>query len=193
MSKTLIIPGLEGSPAPHWQNWWASIDPSARMVEQADWSRPQPESWETEIAGAILQHPGSILVGHSLGAVAIVRILTRWPQLNVAGALLVAPAEPSRDPRIARFGPIIEAPLRVPTTVVASRNDPWMSFTRASKLAKVWGSAMVDMGFAGHINVDSGFGPWQNGLTLRDELRDQREMQLMQTAPPLYQRLGWAF
>ena len=46
------------------------------MVEQLDWANPTPEAWETEVAGAILRHPGCILVGHSLGAVTAARILT---------------------------------------------------------------------------------------------------------------------
>lgn len=193
MSKTLIIPGLDGSPAPHWQHWWAMTDPTARMVDQADWSKPQPEAWEAEIAGAVLQHPGAILVGHSVGTIAIARLLDRWPQLDVGGVLLVAPAEPVHDDRIARFAPIPERPLRVPATVVASRNDPWMTFTRASKLAKAWGADLVDLGFAGHINVDSGFGPWQRGLALRDSLRERRSFTPTPTLAPLYQRRGWAF
>ena len=88
MTKTLIVHGLDGSPDPHWQQWWAATDPTALIVEQQDWARPTPEAWKAELAGAILQHPDCILVGHSLGAILAARILTRWPQLKVAAALL---------------------------------------------------------------------------------------------------------
>ena len=27
MSKTLIVPDLDASPAPQWQDWWARTDP----------------------------------------------------------------------------------------------------------------------------------------------------------------------
>jgi predicted alpha/beta hydrolase family esterase len=171
MAKTLIIPGLDGSPPPHWQHWWSMSDPAALIVEQSDWSLPRPEAWEAEVAGAILLHPGAILVGHSLGAVLIARLLTKWPQLQVAGALLVAPAEPACSPRLSAFAPIPERPLGVPARVVASRNDPWMSFGRASQLAQSWMVPLIDLGFAGHINVASGYGPWHGGLRLRDEIR----------------------
>jgi Serine hydrolase len=40
MTKTLIVPGLDGSPAPHWQHWWAATDPGALMVDLSDPSRP---------------------------------------------------------------------------------------------------------------------------------------------------------
>lgn len=170
MARTLILPGLDGSPAPHWQAWWAATDPQALVVEQHDWARPTPEAWEAEVAGAILNHPDCILVAHSLGAVTAARILTRWPQLQVAAALLVAPAEPAASTRLAAFAPIPERPLGVPSMVVASRNDPWMGFDRAAHLARAWQADLHDHGHAGHINVASGFGPWPLGLRLRDAL-----------------------
>jgi predicted alpha/beta hydrolase family esterase len=170
MTKTLIIPGLDGSPAPHWQDWWAATDPSAIMVDLSDPHRPIPAVWETEVAGMILRHPDCILVGHSLGAVLVARLLARWPQLQVRAALLVAPAEPANSTRISAFAPIPEHPMDVPSIVVASRNDPWMSFARTDSLASAWGSDLVDLGFAGHINVASGYGPWQGGIDLRDRM-----------------------
>ncbi len=170
MIKTLILPGLDGSPAPHWQHWWAARDPAALMVEQADWSFPTPEAWEAEAARAILSHPGAVLVGHSLGAVLIARLLTRWPQLKVSAALLVAPADPGTSRRLERFGPLPRQSLGVPATVVASRNDPWMPFSQAEALASQWQADVVDLGFAGHVNVASGFGPWPGALSLRDAL-----------------------
>ena len=170
MTKTLILPGLDGSPAPHWQHWWAATEPNAMIVEQHDWSRPTSEAWETEVAGAILHHPGCVLVGHSLGAILAARILTRWPQLKVSAALLVAPADPAVSRRLAAFAGIPDQPLGVPATVVASRNDPWMSFSQSAALAEAWRADLVDLGFAGHINVASGFGPWPAALALRDDL-----------------------
>ncbi len=170
MTKTLIVPGLDGSPAPHWQHWWAATDPRALMVDLSDPSRPVPALWEVELASMILQHPGAILVGHSLGAVLIARLLAGWPHLRVRAALLVAPAETEGNDRIGHFGPIPETALDIPTLVVASRNDPWMSFPRAAGLARAWGSELVDLGQSGHINVASGYGPWPEAKRLRDRL-----------------------
>lgn len=170
MINTLIVPGLDGSPAPHWQHHWAASDPHALMVELSDPHRPVAAAWEIELASMILQHPDCVLVGHSLGAVLIARLLTQWPHLRVAGALLVAPAETAGGDRIGHFGPIPELPLDLPATVVASRNDPWMSFPRAAQLARAWDAGLVDLGFAGHVNVASGYGPWPEGRRLRDAL-----------------------
>lgn len=168
MIRTLLIPGLDGSAAPHWQHWWQATDPTAKIVEQISWSKPTPEAWLTEIAGAALCHPNSVLVGHSLGAVAIARLLTTWPQIKVAGALLVAPAEPSRSPRISAFGPIPDRPLPVRAVAAISRNDPWIDHAQARRLAAGWHADVVDMGHAGHINAEAGFGPWPEGKALRD-------------------------
>ena len=170
MTKTLIVPGLDGSPAPHWQHWWAATDPRALMVDLSDAARPMPRTWEAELASMILHHPDSVLVGHSLGAVLIARLLTTWPHLRVRAALLVAPAETAGSDRIGHFGPIPERRLDIPTLVAASRNDPWMGFSRARGLAAAWGSRFVDLGAAGHVNVASGFGPWPRGKMLRDGL-----------------------
>lgn len=170
MTKTLIVPGLDGSPAPHWQHWWALSDPHAITVDLSYPEQPKLQLWETELAGMVLRHPDSILVGHSLGTVLIARLLANWPHLRVRGALLVAPAETSCNPRIAHFGPIPQVRFDIPATVVASRNDPWMSFSRARNLSEAWGAELVDLGFAGHINVAAGYGPWPAAKQLRDDL-----------------------
>ncbi|MCB6179960.1 alpha/beta hydrolase [Rhodobacter sp. Har01] len=177
MTKTLIVPGLDGSPAPHWQHWLAATDPRALTVDLSDPGRPNPVVWEAELAAMVLIHPGSVLVGHSLGAVLIARLLVRWPQAKVRAALLVAPAETRGNDRVGHFGPIPERTLDVPAFVVGSRNDPWMTLDRTRALAHAWGAGLVDLGRAGHINVASGFGPWPLGKSLRDDL-------MLRTLPP---------
>ena len=170
MTRTLLIPGIDGSPDPHWQDWWQKNDPMALTVHQDDWSNPTPEAWEAEVAGAVLQHPGAILVAHSLGCLVVARLLSSWPHLNIAGALLVAPVDPDRHTRLRRFRNTPRSEFPVPTTVVASQNDPLLPFDAAIELADDWGASLVDLGQAGHINVASGFGPWAGGMALRDKL-----------------------
>ena len=161
------------------------------MVDLPDPSRPMPALWEVELASMVLRHPDSILVGHSLGAVLITRLLARWPQLRVRAALLVAPAETSGHDRIGHFGEIPELPLDIAATVVASRNDPWMSFARASGLAKSWGADVVDLGLSGHINVASGYGPWPEAKRLRDALA-QRTTLHPGLRPAQHSQRAWA-
>ena len=178
MTKTLIVPGLDGSPSPHWQDWWARTDPNAMLLDMGDTTRPVREVWEATLAVHVMTHPDSILVGHSLGAVTIAHLLARWPGLRVRAALLVAPADPlsavalSSD-RIRRFGALPRERFDVPTLVVASRNDPWMSFETSRSLAESWGAELYDLGHAGHVNAASGFGPWPAGKRMRDALLAQ--------------------
>ncbi len=192
MTKTLIIHGLDGSPAPHWQHWWAASEHDAILVDLPSPAKPDPRLWEIELAGTVLRHPGAILVGHSLGAVLIARVLAKWPQLNIRAALLVAPAETEGATRIGHFGPIPTPRFDVPATLVASRNDPWMSYSRARSLAASFGAGFFDMGFAGHINVASGFGPWQQGRALRDDLLAQSAPAPLSPNLPLSQWQGVA-
>ncbi|MFD2174918.1 RBBP9/YdeN family alpha/beta hydrolase [Rhodobacter lacus] len=177
MIKTLLVPGLDGSPAPHWQDWWAATDPTALMVDLPDPAHPVPEAWEAELAGMVLQHPGAVLVGHSLGAVLIARLIAKWPQIEVSAALLVAPADTRGARRIGHFDTPDRHPLPVPTTLVASRNDPWMRYERTAELAAAWGANLVDLGAVGHINLAAGFGPWPLGKALRDQLLARKPRQ----------------
>lgn len=170
MTTTLIVPGLDSSPAPHWQHWWARTDPDAVMVEFADPHRPTPELWGATLAGMILRHPDSILVGHSLGAILIARMLARWPGLRISAAMLVAPADPANSDRLTRFQPIPQQRFDIPAVVVASHDDPWMSFGQAAQLAASWDAELLDLGHAGHVNVAAGFGPWPGGKIIRDRL-----------------------
>ncbi|MDR3372084.1 MAG: alpha/beta hydrolase, partial [Ancalomicrobiaceae bacterium] len=48
--------------------------------------------------------------------------------------------------------------------VAASRNDPIMRFDRAEHWCRIWKADLVDVGDAGHINAEAGFGPWPHGL-----------------------------
>lgn len=182
MRRTLIVPGLDASPAPHWQHWLAVHDPLALTVELSDPACPDPARWEEELAATVIHHPGAVLVCHSLGAVLTVKLLEQWPELPVGGLVLVAPADTLEHDRIAHFGAIPELALPVPSLVAASRNDPWMGFDRSRHLAEQWGSGFIDMGYAGHINTAAGFGPWAGVLSLRDRMRRAADRQFQRLA-----------
>jgi len=170
MTTTLIIPGYKGSEAGHWQRQWLLDDARAKMVEQEDWENPVLADWLHVLEAHLAEHPGSILVAHSLGCVPVSHLAGRPSAAHVAGALLVAPADSERmarqDAKFASFAPLPRRELSFPSIVVASRNDEFMSFAKAEALANVWGSGFVDLGHAGHINPASGFGHWPEGMIL---------------------------
>lgn len=180
MIETLIVPGLNGSPEGHWQRHWAHRDASSELVEQEEWSKPRLTDWLHTLEARIeASAPGVILVAHSLGC-ALVGILAGRPAAShVSGALLVAPADlgslAELHPTIREFAAAQAAArdevLPFASILVASRNDPFMPYAGAARLAARWGSALVDLGEAGHVNIASGYGPWDDARTIADGLR----------------------
>jgi predicted alpha/beta hydrolase family esterase len=53
---------------------------------------------------------------------------------------------------------------------IASTNDPFATLERAKAFAAAWGSELVILESAGHINAASGYGPWPQGEGLLDQL-----------------------
>ena len=111
-----------------------------------------------------------VLVAHSLGC-----ILTAWWAAHsrnthkVQGALLVAPGDvesPEVAPLLPGWSPIARQPLPFAATLVASRNDPYCHWDRATALASAWGAQLHDAGERGHLNAESGLGDWPEGLAL---------------------------
>jgi len=170
-SPTLIIvPGWRDSGRGHWQSLWADSLTHAVRVQQDDWISPTRSAWVRSIAHTVLAQDGPVvLVGHSLGCIAITHlppeVVTR-----VQGALLVAPADPERRAPLVDFAPVPYQPLPYRSVLVASSNDPYCSVRTAGAYARSWGSEFVRLQNAGHINVESGFGDWPLGLALLQSL-----------------------
>jgi predicted alpha/beta hydrolase family esterase len=60
--------------------------------------------------------------------------------------------------------------LPFPSLVVGSLNDPYMTVTELERHVLAWESDLTTIGFAGHINVASGFGRWTEGYGLFERL-----------------------
>ena len=167
-TTVIIVPGLGDSGPDHWQTRWGQAHPGYRRVRQRDWHQPQVEEWVEALDREIRRAPSMpILVGHSLGCITI----AEWAQrcwTDIGGALLVAPADVDQHPF---FNTVPLWPLPFPSILVASENDPHLELERARWFARHWGSRLVNLGQAGHINVESGFCPWPEGETLLRELR----------------------
>jgi uncharacterized protein len=163
----LIVPGLGGSGPDHWQTHLEHAFPGASRVAQDDWNRPLLACWVDRLVAAVEDRPGSLVVAHSLGCPLVAHAAVRRPDLPIAAALLVAPADvdsTEHTPRhIRSFAPIPLRRLPFDAVVVASTNDPYMAFERARSVAAAWGADLVDAGASGHINVASGFGRWPAG------------------------------
>ena len=165
----LIVPGLGGSGPDHWQTRWEQKLSTARRVHQSDWHQPKLAHWTEALTKAVAdaQRP-VVLIGHSLGVHAIAHAARHFDPGKVRGAFLVTPPStrnlaslPGVD---AAFGDIDHQPLPFPSVLVASRNDPFGSLADSETLAKLWAAQLIDAGDSGHINADSGHGPWPEGL-----------------------------
>lgn len=187
MIRTLIIPGYRGSEAGHWQRLWAEDHPASDIVEQEDFSRPDFAEWLHVLEARLAAAPGAVLVAHSLGCALVAHLATRPAAAHVGGALLVAPADVDAlacdVSDFSTFAPLPRAALPFPSILVASRNDPFMRYERAEALAHAWGSGLVDLGRAGHINVASGFGPWPEGVILAEALRGRQAAAALPVVP----------
>ena len=179
--RLVIVPGLGDSGPQHWQTLWERKYGAAR-VKQDNPEAPTPEGWSARVQEVVEATPGElVLVGHSMGAQTIVQ----WARLHgghssgawerVRGALLVSPTDANdaavqaEYPNTSPMSPVLMQPLPFPALVVASENDPYLTFGRAGEMAEAWGAELISAGEAGHINVASGHGEWEEGEVLLSE------------------------
>lgn len=174
MQHYIIVPGLGNSGPNHWQSIWQKELPNALRVEQANWDRPVCDDWVRHLAQSLegKELSQTILIGHSLGCIAIVHWAHRYRQ-KVKGAFLVAPADierPAHDFLGEGFTPVPLMPLPFRSKMIVSTNDPWLSVGQANVYANGWESELHWIGEAGHINGDAGYGPWPEGKALLQEI-----------------------
>ncbi len=174
MTTTLIIPGLYSSGPDHWQTWFEEQLPGTVRVIQSDWTKPTcPNGPAASAATSRKIRVVTSSSAHSFGVLAAVHaaVGTRRPDRR---ALLVAPADPDK------FN--VTASSTRSTAVSGCRR---CQFQRSldgplvrGELADRWGADFVNLGEAGHINADSGFGavarrPWRCWIALRRKRAEQ--------------------
>lgn len=166
--RLLTVPGYHGSGPDHWQTWLESRLASCQRVRGIDWDKPVLHNWASAIMAQIDERPQPVLlIAHSFGCLAAV-IAAERRQQQVAGLILVAPADPERFGLFGHKQPgaghsiaaCLPATLDVPGLLVASQNDPWMSFRHAWAWSRRWRLTFVDAGQSGHLNAESGHGRW---------------------------------
>ncbi len=166
-AEILVVSGWSDSGPQHWQSRWQAKLSTARRVTQRDFAKPIRAEWEEKIAREILDSARpAVILAHSLGVIATLHADQRVGD-RIAGAFLVAPPSeavirelPSVD---SAFLPAPRARLPFPAAVVGSSDDPYADLLFARHLAQDIGAEFIDAGASGHINVDSGHGPWPEG------------------------------
>ncbi|PWC10148.1 alpha/beta hydrolase [Brenneria roseae subsp. americana] len=157
----ILVPGLRDSDEEHWQSHWEKRFPDWQRIRQREWYQADLDRWVLAIRRELANcmRP-AVLIGHSFGALASCYVVQQGME-GIAGVMMVAPAEPMRFEIEER---IQATRLSVPSLTFASHNDPLMTFSRAQRWSDEWGSELVDVGEAGHINAEAGFGRWEYGL-----------------------------
>lgn len=168
-AELLILPGLGGGTRQHWYARWEAKLPTARRIDPADADQPDRAAWTAALVDAVAAAKRPVvLIAHSLGTTLAVHAAAETGLPGVAGAFLVGVPDVEREgvpAEVKPFAPLPLGPLPFPSMVVASRTDPWCDYDRAEDLAASWGSLLIDAGDAGHLNDESGHGPWPEGLT----------------------------
>ncbi|MCH2225222.1 MAG: alpha/beta hydrolase [Crocinitomicaceae bacterium] len=165
------IPGLRNSGESHWQSYFERTYPlECKRILQENWKAPDCQTWIDKIEMELASEDYSelILIGHSIGCIAIVKWFEKYQHI-IKGALLVAPSdsENKQYPNyITGFSPIPLKELPFKTIVVASTNDHVSSFDRSKLFASQWGSELITLQNAGHIEDQSGYTNWDYGWEL---------------------------
>lgn len=171
----LVLPGLSNSGVDHWQSSWCMAFRNASRVLQDDWDNPRLADWLPRLDAAIaVGTRPAVLICHSLSVSLAAHWAARGNKGRVVAAFLAAPSDIESDahtpPSTRDFAPMPLAPFPVPSLVVASVDDPFVTVARAEAFARAWGADFCNVGELGHINSASRLGLWPQGLLLLGQL-----------------------
>jgi len=168
----VLVYGYAGSGPGHWQRWLEAElrarDVPVRFPELPDPDAPQKDAWVAALAdvlGTVRDGPVT-LVAHSLGCWAVDHLLAERGACGATGALLVTAPSPYLlfEPADTFFPPPRRAeawaPLAARSLVVGSDDDPYTTVDEIEEIARAIGVPYQVLAGHGHINVDSGHGPW---------------------------------
>ncbi len=172
-ARVLLLPGLYDSGPEHWHSYWERTDSTFVRVRQRDWETPARSEWVDTLDHAVTLHGEEVVLAAHSTSCALVAFWAHSTGRRVRGALLVGPSDteaPSYPRGPTGWAPMPLAPIPFPTIVVASTDDEFVTADRAARFAEAWGSRLVVIGAAGHINSASGLGDWASGRALLEEL-----------------------
>jgi predicted alpha/beta hydrolase family esterase len=182
-ARPVVLAGYEGSGPDHWQTLWAERMADAIVVEHDDWIAVDRERWVAEAREQLPAGEPLMLIGHSIGSLIAAELLADPGELTIVGGWLVAIPDPhgAQFPATAHgFRSLLGLPApehrnrlasHAPLVgIVASEDDPYASVAWSELQAEAWGAGFELLPGAGHINADSGYGPWQAGIELCEAL-----------------------
>lgn len=170
---TVLVAGLDGSGPGHWQVWLADelsrTGRHALLVDLPEPAAPKLQPWLAALRAVLveLEEGGFDLVAHSLGS--LLWMHHAASALNYprpARVALVTPPGPEIPvPACEQFFPVpldVDAMRKAAngTVLVGSDNDPFCPRGIAASYGTPLKMATTVIPSAGHLNLDSGHGPW---------------------------------
>ena len=118
MKTAILLPGIGGSGAAHWQTMWERADPSLIRFDPADWDLPDLDDWLAALDRAIdATDEPPILIAHSLACLLVAHWAPRPGARTIRGAFLVAAPDPDGPAfpasHAASFRDVPDAPLAI--------------------------------------------------------------------------------
>jgi uncharacterized protein len=158
----LILHGRQGSGPGHWQTWLAGrLRGNGEHVaypDLPDADAPMLEQWLHVLAGEIGALPGEhTVLCHSLACVLWLHHVERGGR-QADRLLLVAP--PAEQESLGSFFPAPLPRLEHEARIACSDDDPYCPAGAAVLYGEALGIPVDLLPGAGHVNADSGFGPW---------------------------------
>ncbi len=166
--RVVIIHGWGATPHDHWFPWLSreleAQGYAASVPAMPDTEKPDRDAWVSAIADTVgTPDEDTILVGHSIGTVAILRYLESLPMgTRIAGAVLVAGFLEADDSELETF---FRSPFdydrikNACSAVVAieSDDDPHVPPGSGALIEEKLGAQLVTLHHAGHMNTEDGF------------------------------------
>jgi uncharacterized protein len=170
---TVLVPGWHGSGPAHWQTWLGEqlteMGRSVHFATLPDLDAPNLDAWLDGLRNTLygLPEDGFDVLCHSLACQlwlhhAVLPSTTPRP----ARVALVAPPSPNLDAaEVASFFPVpldVDAVRRAAdgTVLVSSDNDEHCPEGAAEAFGRPLKMPVTVIAGAGHLNADSGYGPW---------------------------------
>jgi uncharacterized protein len=174
MSKLcfLLLHGYTGSGLEHWQTWLArrlaARGHEVRFPTLPDPDDPVLDRWLEALSAdlATSDPEGLVVLAHSAGALLWIHHAARSDHRTAKRVLLVAPPGPAwSNPAVTGFMPVPlddEAIRRAAadTRLVAADNDPYAAVADVRRYAMSLRVPLHIIPGGGHLNTDSGHGPW---------------------------------
>jgi predicted alpha/beta hydrolase family esterase len=170
-SAFLMLHGLGGSGPEHWQRWLGErlrgAGHGVQVPDLPEPDAPDPSAWERAVTAALAELEGDerVVICHSLSCLTWLAVCGRLERPVDRVALVAPPSAAAGVPEILSFFPITATAADVAraageTRLVCSDNDRYCP----EGAAELYGEPLalqIDLHpGGGHLNVDSGFGPW---------------------------------